>query len=341
MASLGSGQGTPARLTQFLEQTIELNRDDMGAAATGKPVVKVLATSDQREVAVFGIVSVNVPRSFYVRSVSDFSKSLRTPSRPRPRFGIFSDPVAVADVAALSVPHDDVQDLARCRPGACKVKLSAAAIARLQGSLDPNSPSADSVASAYFRARMMDYITGYRARGNTALIVYDDQRAAAAAADVFNGILSRSPYMYQYAPSLERYLKDYPADRPADVSEVLFWSEDDFPSLKPTITITHEIVYAPPELPGSTLIVAKQLYADHYFDGALDLTAVVDQASDSAHTPGIFLVLLHRLHFDDLPSGGLMNVRGKVIGKVRDETMTFLRDVKRRSEQAYASAPGN
>lgn len=66
-------------------------------------------------------------------------------------------------------------------------------------------------------------------------------------------------------------------------------------------------------MPGCTLIAAKLLYADHYLDGALDLTAVVDQAGDQAAGPaGLYLVLLRRLHFDDLPSGGLMNVRGRV-----------------------------
>jgi hypothetical protein len=53
----------------------------------------------------------------------------------------------------------------------------------------------------------------------------------------------------------------------------------------------------------------------------------------------MYLVLLRRLHFDDLPSGGLMNVRGKVIGKLRDQTETSLRDSKSRNEQAYGNSP--
>jgi hypothetical protein len=144
--------------------------------------------------------------------------------------------------------------------------------------------------------------------------------------------------MYEYAPSLERYLKNYPDDRPAHVRETLFWSEDDLPGLKPTLSITHEMVYAPPELPGSTLIVSKQLYADHYLDGALDVTAVVDQAGGQrANAAGIALVILRRWHFDDLPSGGLMNVRGRVTGKLRDQTIALLRGTKTKSEEAYAA----
>jgi len=100
-------------------------------------------------------------------------------------------------------------------------------------------------------------------------------------------------------------------------------------------------VYAPPELPGCTLIVAKQLYADHYFDGAIDVMAVVDQAGPpgAPGQPGVYLVILRRLHFDELPSGGLINVRGKVIGKLRGAMRTSLGDAKTVSERAYANAP--
>jgi hypothetical protein len=329
-------QGLPPALEHFLRESIELNADELSAVPTGRPVVKLLDTPDRLEIAVFGIVSIGVPRSFYVQRAVDFKSSLRSPLRPR--FGIFSDPAVPADVASLSIPHDDVQDLRHCRPGSCQLKLSAQAIARLRASFDSAPSAADSAVTSYVRGRIIEYVTGYRARGNPALIVYVDADSAARAAEVFAAIVSRSPYMYQYAPSLERYLANYPSDRPADLSEVLFWSEEDLPSAKPTITITHEVVYAPPELPGVTLIAAKQLYADHYYDGALALTAVVDQGTGQA---GSYVLFLRRLHFDELPSGGLINIRGKVIGKLRDATKAALSDAKTASEQAYAGTPAS
>jgi hypothetical protein len=332
----GAAQGMPQSLAHFLQQTILLSQDELRGASSGNPVVKALETSDRLEIAVFGIVSIDVPRSFQVQRAVDFPSSLRDPSRLR--FAVFSDPVAASDVINFSLPHADVQDLARCRPGACRLKLSSEAVAELRAAIDPASPSADSVASAYFGRRMMDYVTAYRARGNGALIVYNDYPARVAAANVFDAMLSHSPYMYQYAPSLERYLENYPKDRPMDVSEALFWSEDDLPGLRPTLTLTHEVVYAPSELPGSTLIALKLLYADHFLDGALDLTAVVDQAGSGVADPrGIYLVVLRRLHFDDL--SGPFNVRGRVIGELRNRTKELLRDAKTSSERAYAGAP--
>jgi hypothetical protein len=337
VAARAHAQGMPPALEQFLQQTISLKSDEITTASSGTPVVKMLETSDQREVAVFGIVSVGVTRTFYVERTTDFASALRDPTRLH--FALFSDPAVAADAAAFSLPHDDLQDLAKCQPHSCKLKLPADAITSLRASLNPPSPSADSSVNAYFRARMADYVTGYRARGNAALLQYDDQKSADSAAMVFAAVLSRSPYMYQYAPSLQRYLQNYPGDGPAHTREVIFWSEEDLPGLKPTLTITHEVVYAPSELPGSTLIATKQLYADHYLDGALGLTAVVDGTkADSPDDPGIYLVVLRRLHFDDLPSGGLLNVRGKVIGKVRDQMTASLKNAKSKVEQAYSSS---
>jgi len=331
-----AAQDMPPLLAQFVQESIGLSANELGAASSGNPVVKALESPDRLEIAVFGIVSIGVPRSFYVGRAVNFPVALRDPSRLH--FALFSEPAAASDLNDFSLPHADVQDLASCHSGACRIKLSAEAITRARAVIDLTAPSADSVTSAYFRGRIVDYVTAYRTRGNSALIVYNDAPSQAAAAQVFDGILSHSPYMYQYAPSLERYLKNYPNDRPPGVSEAIFWSDDDLPGLKPTLTITHEVVYAPPELPGSTLLALKLLYADHFLDGALDLRTVVDQVGTGAGSPaGIYLVVLRRLHFDDL--SGPLNVRRRVIGELRNRTKTFLRDAKTASEQAYASAP--
>lgn len=328
-------QSLPPRLAGFLRQTIALNADQMRAVDAGDPVGKALDTPDQNEVALFGIVRIAVPRSFYVRTAGDFASSLKSASRTE--YGLLSDPASAADVAAVSVPHRDVDDLAHCAPGSCKVKLPAGGIAAIRAAIDANPHAADSVVDAVVRARMVQYVDAYRAEGDSALVRYADESRRDDAAQVFAGVLSRSPYMYQYAPSLERYLKDYPRDRPAGVHDAMFWSEDNLPSLRPTLTVRQAIIYAPPELPGSTFIVTKLLYASHYLDGDLDLTAVVDEERGGvADTSGIYVVRLERMHFDQLPSGGILNLRGRVIGRLLNRTEEWLHDTKAQSERAYA-----
>ena len=336
LPALAPAQTIPASLAQFLQETAGFTAGDMSSATRGMPVVKQLQTTDRREVAFIGVQAIGVPRAFYAGRASDFPSALREPSRSA--FGIFSDPAAPADVAALAVPHDDVKALAQCRPGDCKLKLPAHSITDIRATVDLDAPSADSAASAYFGQRMIGYVTAYRTRGNAALVVYDDEKDSTSAAQVWDGILSRSAYIYRYAPTLDQFFKNYPNDQLPGAHEVIFWSADNVPGIKPLISITHEVVYSPPELSGTTFIASKQLYCDHYLDGALDLLAVVDREGPTGpDSTGAYLVLLRRLHFDDLPSGGIINVKGKVIGKTRDRTLDFLRDAKKSSEQAYAS----
>jgi hypothetical protein len=330
-----AGQSLPPLLAQFLRQTIALDAKQMSAVDAGHPVGKALDTPDHNEVALFGIVRIDVPRSFYVNAAADFPASLGSASRTR--YGLLSDPASASDVAAVSVPHRDVDELAHCAAGSCKVKLPSGGITAIRAAIAANPESADSVVNAVVRARMVAYVNAYRADGDSALVQYADASRHDDAAQVFAGVLSRSPYMYRYAPSLERYLKDYPRDRPAGAHDVVFWAEDDLAGLRPTLTVRQEFIYAPPELAGCTLIVTKLLYASHYLDGDLDLTAVVDQERGAtADTAGIYLVRLERMHFDNLPNGGLFHVRRRVIGQLLHRSEDRLRDAKARSEQAFA-----
>src|ERR1700735_648319 len=185
VASRAWAQGMPAPLAQFLQQTAGLSSDEIKTAAAGKPVVKSLKVSDPREIALLGVVSINAPRSWYVQRVTDFASSLHQPSRTG--LGIFSDPAAAADVAAISLSQDDVKNLANCRPGDCKLKLPAQSITQLRASIDLKSPQADSVATAYVHARMVDYVTAYRARGDAALVTYDDSKDTTGAGQCWAG----------------------------------------------------------------------------------------------------------------------------------------------------------
>jgi len=128
------GQQTPAPLLRFLRQSIGLDTAQVAVLERGEAVVKVLDTKNQRDVAVFGIITVDVPRAAYIGHLQDFQSSLRTPTRTR--FGIFSDPATAADVQALVVDPDDVSEVKDCHPNDCKIKLPATAMKRLREEID-------------------------------------------------------------------------------------------------------------------------------------------------------------------------------------------------------------
>src|SRR5258708_10212324 len=131
------GQQPPARLATFLHQRIGLDSARIASIERGDVIVKVLDTENQRDVAVFGIITVDVPRTFYVTRLQDFPNSLR--AQTRPHFGIFSTPASLADVADATVPAHDVDDVRKCKPGDCRIKLPAADMQRLQTEIDSSA----------------------------------------------------------------------------------------------------------------------------------------------------------------------------------------------------------
>ena len=308
----------PPRLTEFLQHSIGFDAKQLAAVERSEPVVKVLETRDRRDVALFGIITAPVGHEQYVRALRDFPTSLRTPNRTQ--LGIFSNPATESDVAAVTVNSRDVGDMKNCKPGDCVVKLPATDMRSIHEQMNWSAPDLQAQLSAYARRRLVEYVTDYRRRGDSAMAIYDDRgNLNVRSSEAFAAQLAESPYVYETVPSLQNYLATYPrGSLPAGAAEILFWSEDVLPRLRPILSVTHLIVYTPPELPTVTLAAAKQIYADHYFETAVELTCIVDR------NPGIYLLVLRRYRFDNLP-GGILNIRGRAIGALRDQLTLDLR----------------
>jgi hypothetical protein len=310
----------PPALARFLQQSIGLDAAQLAAMERGEAVVKVLDTRDRRDVALFGIVTADVTREAYVRRARDFQNSLRTATRAR--FGIFSNPASAADVAAVTIAERDVKDMRDCKPGDCVVKLPATDMQRIQQQVNWSARPADVQAQidAYARRRLVEYVTDYRTRGDSAMAVYDDRGTLnVRSSEAFAALLTESPFLYEQVPSLTRYLSSYPRSTLPDATEIVFWSEDVMPRLRPILSVTHLVVYTPQEQPTMAVIAAKQIYANHYFETALDLTGVVDRPG------GLYLLVLRRYRFDNMPSGGILNIRGRAVGALRDQLLGDLR----------------
>jgi hypothetical protein len=324
---------TPARLRQFLEQSIGLDGKQIAAVERGEPLVIVLPTQNNRDVAVFGIVTTRVSRETFVRQTRDFQSSLRNPNRLH--FGIFGDPAAVTDAQALTIGSDDANDLRNCRPGDCKFKLPPSEMGRVHERVNWSAPDVQAQVTNYTRQRLVDYVTAYRARGDSALVDYDGAPVVRAS-DAFAALLGDSPYVYQYVPSLQQYLASYPRTKLDGASEVVYWSEDAAPHLRRILSVTHAVLYSPPELPGTSLIASKQIYANHYFEGALDLTTVVDRP-DASGSAGSYLLVLRRYRFDYLPSGGLLNIRKRAMNGLKDQLLADISRNRDLSERGVES----
>jgi sulfur carrier protein ThiS len=297
--------------------TLGIGPSQLAAAANGQAVVRLLKSDDNRDVAVSGVIAVRAPRDAVVAHALEGRAFI---SAEPIRFGVFSHPPTAADVRQAAFDNSEYKDLRKCRRADCDFKLSAAAMQSFMTGVEWSAPNAKAQADERLRTDLLQLLTDYQRHGNAAMLTYDDARVPARAADVFAALLAQSSHLSGYAPALFRYLETYPAERPAAVRDVLYWAEERLPHMRPTLTVNHVVAYAQPT--GPAFVVRKQIYATHYFEGALQVLAVVDGgalAAPPSAAPMTYLVTVRRFRFDVLP-GGILNVRGRVRSQLLDAT---------------------
>jgi hypothetical protein len=290
----------------------------------------VLDAADPDEVAIFGIVAIDVPRSAIVARMRDLPTFLRTASRPA--FGVFGTPASANDARAFTAEKSDLEALEKCRPGDCDVKMPVPKFDEFNRSIDWRASDAAARVNGIVRQTMATYVEDYRRGGSAAMVEYGDQKTARRASDTFNSLLAASPYLYDYVPDFQRYLQRYPATTLPGVTDSFYWATDRMPSLRPILSITHFSIFEPAGAP-ITLVSAKQLYASHYFVGAFTLTTLLDRP-DAPGGKGAYYMVVQRMRFDHLPSGGLLNIRGRVTGKMNEAMAAELRQRKGELEAA-------
>jgi hypothetical protein len=336
VSALASGradaQARWASLDDFLTRGIRLSAQELATLGRAETVARLLPTADGDDIAVFGAVQLEVPRMFFADRQRDVMRALRTPTRTRVQR--FSDPAVATDVQALEITGDDLKELRGCRPESCTFKLPATDMERFRATIG-SAPDARARVAEYAAQRMVEYVNDYRSRGNAAMLIYDD-RGSVRSSDALIGMLRDSSHVFTAVPSLGQHLVEYPRSTLPGATEVIFWSRDEMPHLRPVLRITHQTVWSPPERTDLTIVAAKQIYANHYFEAGLEVLAAVDRstANTASDGAGITVVAIRRYRFDHLP-GGLLNIRGRVANGLRDNVLADLRRLKRDTETEW------
>jgi hypothetical protein len=284
-----------------------LDDGQLADAAKGEPAVKLLPSENDRDVVVFGVVAVQVSRSAYLAHALDTGRLIAPGAH---RFHLIGEPATAADLQDAAYEDSEYRNLRNCRPGDCKFKLPLSAMKEYAQEVVWSGPGAKAQADALLQRDLLRLINDYRAHGDSALLTYDDTHGTRAA-DAFAAILAQWKNLYRDAPELRQYLASYPHTRPASTRDIMYWSDDHYPGLRPTITLNHLVVHTPPA--GAALIARKQLYADHYLEAGLDLLTIAPDTNEARS----YLIVVRRLRFDNLP-GGLFNIRRRVRNKMVD-----------------------
>ena len=297
------------KLEKFLAQKLALSTAQLATLRTGQPIAVNVAGAVDREISVAGVIRIDRPAA---RTI-DVIRNIETLESGKGFLHTrkLSAPPKLDDFAAFSVDKDDVNDLRKCRPGKCAVKLGKPAMDAV-ARLDWSAPTVASRVNELARKTAFDYVEAYRRGGNTELATYVDTDRPRFVAEEFADMIKRSNMLPDHLASLTGFLLGYPtAPRPKGTDDFYYWSVADF-GLKPVFRLNHVVIHPVP--PGTTTLYAiatKQLYATHYSQSALELRALVD---DESH-PGTahYLVVLNMARSDGLTGtfGGLIKSKAR------------------------------
>lgn len=316
VAPAQSGDWSARLRRQFGMTDSEIARLDRGEVVTQRP-----GGLSGDEVAFVGGVRLAVSASAAASRI--FSADLPAASPSLIRRAGFSRPPSASDLRAYELPPADVDALRECVVGACVLKLPADAISAIRA-LDWKAENVAEQASAAMRAWLFAYVRGYAARGNEALVVYEDGRTPLPLHEGFHTLLAAMPFWADDAPEFHHYLDVFPRQPLSGVRDTITCYVEDF-GLRPLTSVVHSSLYTVPERSGTTvraLVARKQIYASHYFRARLSMLAFVEGPSPSE----TYLVWLDRSLFDTKLN---RFVRGRVEGKLEDDLRARLAQVQR------------
>jgi len=275
----------------ILREKMLLTDAEVAALRAGKTVVKVLPVDDKSQMAVSGLVGLQVPSELFLQS---YRETMVTKSNPAIlEIGKFSSQPAMDDLKDLTFETRDLEDLRKCVVGNCKLKLSANMIERLQKELNWDAPNYTVAATQLLKSMLLEYVRDYMARGDVALIEYADKEKSVRLADEQRILKGSSSYINDFL-SRDRTS----SGRVTNIENALVWSKIKF-GLKPVIAINHISIYQNSDAIGPRIVIAsKQIYANHYFDSSLALTAFVNVPGESS--PGSYLIYENRSRADGL-----------------------------------------
>jgi hypothetical protein len=309
----------------FFHPVVTLDPKELQALDAGEAVVRI-PPARAGEAVVFTAIAVNVPPTQFanwMRNIVELKKNPSVLAVER-----FSPEPCLDDLRALTLDDSDLNDIRRCRPGKCGLKLSAAEIQQLQRAIASSPQDWKPNVQLEFRRIVLQRAQTYAAAGYTAEAAYDDRGERVSLAQTFSGILQRSTNLTRAVPRLVEYLDRFPRAAVPEVESFLYWSKERFAG-KSQISVTHLSLLRPSD-PSQPLMIAagKQVFATHFVDGALSITALLKGPSGGRN----YLAYLSRADVD-LLSGFFSGLARKAMSyRITSEAPDILRRLRNRLE---------
>ena len=292
-------QASFAEFQQLLQQKAAFAAADFAALQQDQTIVRLAPVSDKREIAVTGLVNVRSGADAFLHSYLDSMAQKNNAAILE--IGSFANKPAPADLQNLTIETQDIEDLKECVVGNCAVKLSAQMIERFRREINWRAPDYQLSATNLFKQMLLDYVRDYRDHGEAALIEYNDKRDEISLASEQRALTEQSSYVNDILSDKESRLRL--------IKDAIVWSKIKF-GLKPVVAINHIAVYQRQRDVGpQVLVVSKQIYASHYFDAWVALTAFV-----SVPSSGNYVIYENRSRVDGL-EGPFSKIKRGIVEK--------------------------
>jgi hypothetical protein len=315
VSSVAPARGTTPR--DLLRSVAQFTDAEWAAVERGEAVAKILDT-DTREVAVAGAVRILGARDQLVSRARDLDVLKR--SATVLDVGSFSRPPTAGDLQSVTFDDHNL-DLRNCRAGNCQVRLSAEDIARFQKEVNWAGTAWREESARVWRDVLARYAAGYLLHGRKALPDYANKREALSVASEVSLLTGAYEFVSAYSPELSAYLRDFGPNPPADAQQLLYWTREDF-GIRAIFRISHQVLLQGSSAP-STLIATNQVYADHYMDAALTVTAALDfppETPGKAAAQGFYMISVSRARTRSL-SGLMRRIARSTVQSRSRETM--------------------
>jgi hypothetical protein len=294
----GSLDQKPSRALDVLGPCVALDGGDLHRLDAGKTLVRVLS-EDDGNVAVFGArrVAADGERLVaWMRRIEELRQGRFVESLSR-----FSSPPSIDDLSRLSLDDDDLQTLRDCTSGKCRAKITAPEVDTLRREIQSAGAAWMAAVERAFRGIVLERLRAYQAGGHRAIGRYVDGRTPVPLDAVFGSLVEHTPCLAGRFDGLIGFLEEFPGVADQEFETLFYWSKERLGG-KPIISAT-QMAFATEDRGSSraTVVVSKQIFATHYLNGSLNVTAIVTDG------PANYLVVLNRTNVDFLRGffGGL------------------------------------
>jgi hypothetical protein len=320
-----AAQSSIADFQKILQEKAAFEQADFAALKLNQPVVRLSPVADKREVAVSGVVNIQANAEDFLRTYRE--ALTRRNNAAILEIGSFGKEPALTDLQSLTIEPRDIEDLKECVVGDCQVKLSAPMIERFRKEINWQAPDYQLNVINLFKQMLLDYVRDYRSRGEVALIEYNDKRDEVSVAAEQRSLDSASSYVNDFLVDRESNLRL--------VEDALVWSKIKF-GLKPVIVVNHIKIYRRDAGVGPQVLTAsKQIYANHYFNAFMAMTAFVNVPGANQ---GAYLVYENRSRADGLEGPFSKLKRGVVEKKALEGLRAIMTNSKTNLEAPALSA---